>query len=42
MSLVRLATRASDLALAQARLVARLIEERLGAETEIVARDGTP
>jgi hydroxymethylbilane synthase len=36
MSRVRLATRASDLALAQARLVAGLIEERLGLQTEIV------
>jgi hydroxymethylbilane synthase len=36
MSRVRLATRASDLALAQARLVAALVEERLGVQTELV------
>ncbi|MBW2269667.1 MAG: hydroxymethylbilane synthase [Deltaproteobacteria bacterium] len=36
MSRVRLATRASDLALAQARMVAALVEERLGLEAELV------
>jgi hydroxymethylbilane synthase len=41
MSAIRIATRASDLALAQARLVAGLVEQRLGAETEIVAMKTT-
>ncbi len=36
MKTIRLATRASDLALCQARIVARLIEARLGAATELV------
>lgn len=36
MSRVRLATRASELALAQSRLVAGLLEEKLGVETELV------
>ena len=36
MSRVRIATRASDLAMAQSRRVAALIEERLGVETELL------
>ncbi len=36
MKTIRLATRASDLALCQARIVASLIESRLGAATELV------
>ena len=36
MSRVRIATRASDLAMAQSRRVAAMIEERLGVETELL------
>ena len=36
MTRLRLATRASDLALAQSRLVAGLLEEALGVETELL------
>lgn len=41
MSLVRIATRASELALAQARWVAGMLEARLGIPTEIVATKTT-